>query len=89
MLDVLPRVVLRLLAINVVQAFGLEEFVDLRTSDTDEEFLGELVGDGLACIHIHPSVCCVFAEDECGSEVEGEAERWGTNLPCADDPQRS
>lgn len=53
MLDVLPRVVLRLLAINVIQTLGLEELVDLSSCNTDEEFLGELVGDGLACMHTH------------------------------------
>jgi hypothetical protein len=48
-----------------------------------------LVGDGLAYIHTHPSACCVFAEGGCGREAEGEGERWGTNLPCADDLRRS
>ena len=29
---------------------GLEELVDLSAGDADEEFLGELVGNGLACL---------------------------------------
>jgi hypothetical protein len=50
MFDILPRMVLRLLLVNVIQALGLEEFVDLSTRDADEEFLGELVGNGLSCL---------------------------------------
>jgi hypothetical protein len=50
MFDILPRMVLRLLLVNVIQALGLEELVDLSAGDADEEFLGELVGNGLACL---------------------------------------
>ena len=49
MLGVLPRIVLRALPVEPVLALGLGELVDLRGGESDEEFLGELVRDGLAC----------------------------------------
>jgi len=48
MLGILLRMALRLLAINVIQALGLDELVDFGTSNANEEFFGELVGDCLA-----------------------------------------
>ncbi len=50
MFDILPRMMLCLLLVNVIQALGLEELVDLSASEADEEFLGELVGNGLSCL---------------------------------------
>lgn len=40
--------VLGLLSVNPIQALGLSKLVHLGTSETGEEFLGELVRDGLA-----------------------------------------
>jgi len=48
-LDLLLGVMLGLLTINEIHSLGLRELVDFSTCDTDEEFFGELVGDGLAC----------------------------------------
>jgi hypothetical protein len=48
MLNLLLRMMLRLLTINEVQALSLSQLVDFSACDTDEEFLGELMGDGLA-----------------------------------------
>jgi hypothetical protein len=48
MLGILLRMALCLLAINVIQALGLDELVDFGTSNANEEFFGELVGDCLA-----------------------------------------
>jgi hypothetical protein len=48
-LDILLGVVLGFLAINEVHSLRLGELVDLSTCETDEELLGELVGDWLAC----------------------------------------
>lgn len=48
-LDILLGVVLGFLAINEVHSLRLGELVDLSTCETDEELLGELVGNGLAC----------------------------------------
>ena len=39
---------LSLLTINEIHSLGLGQLVDFSTSETDEELLGELVGDGLA-----------------------------------------
>ena len=78
MLDILPRMALRLLLIHPIEALGLEQLVDLRARDADQELLGELVRDGLACAREHQLVACT---------------RWGkvrdTNLPCADGPRRA
>ena len=52
-LGILLRMALRLLAVNVVQTFGLDELVDLGARNADEEFLRKLVRDGLACSRIH------------------------------------
>ena len=40
--------VLRLLAVVVVLALGLREFVDFSACEAGEQFFGELVGDGLS-----------------------------------------
>jgi hypothetical protein len=50
MFDILPRMALRLLLVNVIQALGLEELVDLSARNADEKFLGELMGNGLSCL---------------------------------------
>lgn len=47
-LNVLLGVVLGLLAVDEVHAFGLSQLVNLSTGDTDEQLLGELMGDWLA-----------------------------------------
>lgn len=47
-LRLLLGLVLRLFTVDEVQSLGLGEFVDLRTRETDEELLGELVRDWLA-----------------------------------------
>jgi hypothetical protein len=47
-LDVALGVVLGLLTVDEVHSLGLGELIDLSTGDTDEELLGELVGDWLA-----------------------------------------
>jgi hypothetical protein len=49
-LDLLLSVVLGLLAVDEVHALGLGQLVDLSTSETDKELLGELMGDGLSCL---------------------------------------
>lgn len=48
MLSVLLGVTLCLLTVDEVHTLRLSELVNLSTSDTDEKFLGELVGDRLA-----------------------------------------
>jgi hypothetical protein len=48
-LDVLLGLVLGPLTVDEVQSLGLGELVDLRAGETDEEFFGELMGDGLSC----------------------------------------
>jgi hypothetical protein len=48
-LSVLLGVVLGLLAVDEVKALGLGQLVDLSAGEANEELLGELVGDGLAC----------------------------------------
>jgi hypothetical protein len=48
-LDLLLGMVLGLLAVDEVHALGLGQLVDLSTSETDKELLGELMGDGLSC----------------------------------------
>jgi hypothetical protein len=47
-LSVTLGLVLGLLAVEEVLALGLSKLVDLSTSETSEELLGELMGDGLA-----------------------------------------
>lgn len=49
-LGVLTSLMLGPLAVNVVKPLGLAELVDLSTGKASEEFLGELVADGLACV---------------------------------------
>jgi hypothetical protein len=48
-LDLLLGMVLGLLAVDEVHALGLGQLVNLSTSETDKELLGELMGDGLSC----------------------------------------
>jgi hypothetical protein len=48
-LDLLLGVVLGLLAVDEVHTLGLGQLVNLSTSETDKELLGELMGDGLSC----------------------------------------
>ena len=48
-LGVLLRCMLGTLAVDEVLALGLGELVDFSTSEPDEEFLGELMLDRLAC----------------------------------------
>jgi hypothetical protein len=47
-LNVLLGVVLGLLAVDEVHALGLGQLVNFGTGNTDEELLGELMGDWLA-----------------------------------------
>lgn len=49
-LGLLLSVSLGLLAVDVVQALGLEELVDLGAGDASNHLLCELVLDGLACV---------------------------------------
>jgi hypothetical protein len=49
MLHILLRMALRLLAVNIIQALRLDELVDFGACEADEQLLGELVGNGLAC----------------------------------------
>jgi hypothetical protein len=67
--DILPRMVLRFLLVNVIQALALEELVDLSARDADEEFLGKLVGNGLSCFKIVSASVCSCAT------CKGEEER--------------
>ena len=48
-LHVLLGVTLGLLAVNEVHALGLGELVDLSTCKANEDLLGKLVRDRLAC----------------------------------------
>ena len=48
-LHLLLGVVLGLLAVDEVHTLGLGQLVNLSTSETDKELLGELMGDGLSC----------------------------------------
>lgn len=49
--NIILGMALGLLSVNPIHALGLSELVDLSTGETDEEFFGELVGDGLAWKH--------------------------------------
>jgi hypothetical protein len=49
-LGVLLGMVLSLLAVDEVETLGLDQLVDLSTSEPDEELLGELMADGLALL---------------------------------------
>jgi hypothetical protein len=69
MFDILPRMMLRLLLVNVIQTLALEELVDLSARDADEEFLGELVGNGLSCFTVLSASVCSYAT------CKGEEER--------------
>ena len=57
-----------------VHSLGLSKFVDLATNEASEEFLGELVRDGLACKWL-------------GSKNGRGMEK--TCLPCVDDPHKA
>lgn len=57
-LNVALGVVLGLLTVDKVHSLGLGELVDLSTGDTDEELLGELVGDWLSW-KVSGEVCSV------------------------------
>ena len=48
-LDLLLGMVLGLLTVDEVQALGLSQLVNLSTGETDEQLLGELMGDRLSC----------------------------------------
>lgn len=47
-LSIALGVALGLLTVDEVHSLGLSELVDFSTGDTDEELLGELVGNWLA-----------------------------------------
>ena len=53
-LGILLRVTLCLLAINEVQALGLDQLVDFGAGNANEEFLGELVGNRLSYSYKRP-----------------------------------
>ena len=71
-LDVLPGVVLGLLTIDEVHSLGLGELVDFSTCETDEELLGELVGNWLACENTRISTVSSCKQDSAGSREEEE-----------------
>ena len=70
MLNVLFRMALRLLAVNIIQALRLDKLVDLGAREADEELLGELVGNGLAYSQPRQLLVPSFVE-ECGREWRG------------------
>jgi hypothetical protein len=57
-LDILLGVVLGLLAVDEVHALGLSQLVNLSTGETDEELLGELMGDRLSCRVVRAEFLC-------------------------------
>jgi hypothetical protein len=73
MFDILPRMMLRLLLVNVIQTLALEELVDLSARDADEEFLGELVGNGLSCFTIVSASVCSYVNSKGEKERTDEA----------------
>ncbi len=54
-LNIFLGVVLSLLTVDEIHSLGLGEFVDLRTGNTDEELLGELVRNWLSYTSIRVS----------------------------------
>jgi hypothetical protein len=75
MLGILLRMALRLLAINVIQALGLDELVDFGTSNANEEFFGELVGDCLAYSYKVPLTGVPVCREGYGKEKRVEKRR--------------
>jgi hypothetical protein len=70
MLNILLRMALGLLAVNIIQALRLDKLVDLGAREADEKLLGELVGNGLACSQYRQLLVPRFVE-EGGREWRG------------------
>lgn len=81
MLGLLLRMALRLLAIDVIQALSLDELINFRARNTDEEFLGKLMGDLLSCGQKLSVSCTTCVGDVCEGEGKGMEEGRGGGVP--------